>query len=317
MVFEGEMGNSPTQRDGNQTANPASDSQPQRQIVSGAPINKQPYGQGGQHSRCRKLKKAPIWVEACCAVALVGITGFYTYYARQQAGAAIKAADAAKSAAGAAEATLNEIQKGGTDTHALAVAAGNQAKSMVKQLDLQREIARLEHGAKVRVRGIAVYHDAGKISADIEVENDGKATAVQISIARKIEFRKSPPIVDLTKFEFFEPIQPSRLRPLPDNGQGADIGSVYHLQMPIPRGYSAYKSGAEDIYIWGVFSYSDFTREDVHDPFCEQISAKQVFDSPLGILPGRGAYIPPKGCPTSTARNQQPPANQPHRSNPE
>jgi hypothetical protein len=57
---------------------------------------------------CEKQKSSwPIRIEAACAVLLVFITGFYTYYARQQAGAAIKAANAAKSAADTATAALH------------------------------------------------------------------------------------------------------------------------------------------------------------------------------------------------------------------
>lgn len=37
-----------------------------------------------RRNRHCKLKKAPIWIEAACALALVFITGTYTYYAGQQ-----------------------------------------------------------------------------------------------------------------------------------------------------------------------------------------------------------------------------------------
>lgn len=54
----------------------------------------------GKNRRHRKHKSGlAVRVEAGCAVLLVIITGFYTHYASQQAGAAIKAAEAAKSAA--------------------------------------------------------------------------------------------------------------------------------------------------------------------------------------------------------------------------
>jgi hypothetical protein len=48
----------------------------------------------------------PVRIEAGCAVILIFITGFYTYYASQQAAAAIKAAKAAKDAARISDDTL-------------------------------------------------------------------------------------------------------------------------------------------------------------------------------------------------------------------
>ena len=68
------------------------------------------------HQFCEKYKvkkkwvrfrrHGPQWIEAGCAIALVVITGSYTYYASQQAGAAITAAGAAKKSADVAETTL-------------------------------------------------------------------------------------------------------------------------------------------------------------------------------------------------------------------
>src|SRR5208337_1351902 len=57
----------------------------------------------GSKKQCSEKQKTnwPMRIEAACAVLLVFITGFYTYYARQQAGSAINAADAAKRSADA------------------------------------------------------------------------------------------------------------------------------------------------------------------------------------------------------------------------
>lgn len=74
------------------------------------------------------------YIEAGCAILLVLITGTYTYYAagqlhkmKRSTDATEKAANAAAKAAGIADVTLKEIQKGGMDTHELAVQAKNQA----------------------------------------------------------------------------------------------------------------------------------------------------------------------------------------------
>jgi hypothetical protein len=84
------MGNPPRQCDADQTANPADNPPPPRQVNSGAAVNEQPHRQSGKHSRCRKLRKAPIWIEASCAVVLVGITGYYTHYAALQHSAMVE-----------------------------------------------------------------------------------------------------------------------------------------------------------------------------------------------------------------------------------
>lgn len=78
-----------------------------------------PIGRHEDYERCdgggngdKKTPKAnhpthrTAYVEAACAVLIVVITGFYTYYANQQAGAAINAANAATSSAQTATKTL-------------------------------------------------------------------------------------------------------------------------------------------------------------------------------------------------------------------
>jgi hypothetical protein len=69
-------------------------------------------GEQGRHQIAKDKDGPPHWtryMEAACAVILVLITGTYTYFARQQAGAAITAAGAAKSAADIADATLKHV----------------------------------------------------------------------------------------------------------------------------------------------------------------------------------------------------------------
>jgi hypothetical protein len=61
--------------------------------------------------RCRKLAKAPIWIEAFAAIVLIGITAFYTHYAKIQAEQAIIAATAAKSAADTARDALVVVNR--------------------------------------------------------------------------------------------------------------------------------------------------------------------------------------------------------------
>lgn len=73
-------------------------------------------------------------------IEIAGITllAVYTIYTIKMYHANKEAADAAKNAAATADATLREIQKGGTDTHDLAVAAGKQASQAVNQANAAR-----------------------------------------------------------------------------------------------------------------------------------------------------------------------------------
>jgi hypothetical protein len=105
-------------------------------------------GEGRGRRVQRTVEKPSHWWETApsiCAILLVIITGYYTYYAKQQAGAAITAADAAKSAADTASSTLKEMQtgQGATDTHTLAVAAGEQAEFSGKQVSGIKESNRI------------------------------------------------------------------------------------------------------------------------------------------------------------------------------
>jgi hypothetical protein len=111
----------------NHTASPTGSPPPPSQPSGSTTEYKEANASNSAHKRSRKLPKTPKWIEAACAVLLVFITGFYTFYAARQANASKKAAQAALSAAVTANQTLKEIQKGSADTHELAIQAKNQA----------------------------------------------------------------------------------------------------------------------------------------------------------------------------------------------
>jgi hypothetical protein len=83
--------------------------------------------QAGQRNATKEKENWPQRIEAVCAVLLVVITGFYTYYAAGQLHKMKRSTDAAEKAATVADQTLKEIQKGRNDTHDLAEAAKRQA----------------------------------------------------------------------------------------------------------------------------------------------------------------------------------------------
>lgn len=84
-------------------------------------VNPEGQPKGSKTNSYRKLRKAPVWIEAACAVALVFITGFYTHYAHRQATTA--------------QDTLNEIKSAKTDTQKLIDAAGKQADAAKKSAE--------------------------------------------------------------------------------------------------------------------------------------------------------------------------------------
>ena len=106
-------------------AKPADEPQPQSQVSDGTAIYEQTHADDRKKRRYCKFAKAPIWIEAGCAVALVVITFFYTHYARRQANAAHetlvaiqkqypelqKSADAAKTSADVASEALHSVQR--------------------------------------------------------------------------------------------------------------------------------------------------------------------------------------------------------------
>ncbi len=121
------MDDLPAHTNANNANNEQQDSHPHHIVLTDASVNEEEDRERRKAQRNRKFRKAPPWIEAACAILLVLITGFYTFYAARQANAAKKAAMAAFDAAVTAKNTLIEIQKGGTDTHELAVQAKNQA----------------------------------------------------------------------------------------------------------------------------------------------------------------------------------------------
>jgi hypothetical protein len=127
LLSESNMSESNRANIASNATQPTSDATPPAQINRSTAVDEQTDPKRRKPERHRWLHKAPIWIEATCALALVGITAFYTHYASIQADQATIAAKAAKSAADTADATLKEIQKGSTDTHELAVQAKNQA----------------------------------------------------------------------------------------------------------------------------------------------------------------------------------------------
>jgi hypothetical protein len=98
-------------------------------LIDGA-VHKELKEAARERDRDTRRQNLQLWfngVLAVTTVLLFGVGGYQSYVSKRSADASTVAAQAAQRAAGIAERTLAEIHTGGYDTHALAVAAGNQA----------------------------------------------------------------------------------------------------------------------------------------------------------------------------------------------
>jgi hypothetical protein len=155
--MEGDMDTNNTSREQKQTEGNVQ--QPQPSVERQSPT---PYHSASQY-HCRKEKKDwPQRVEACCAIALVIITFFYTYYARQQSIAANN--------------TLIEIH--------------NQSPEIKQSADAAKDAAETAHSALVLdVRPWVGLIGSDHITADLkensplqvhlQIENFGKSPALK------------------------------------------------------------------------------------------------------------------------------------------
>jgi hypothetical protein len=107
------MNDLPASQNGENASNPTADSESPGERLVGTANDKKSNTPTRKSNRYCNLRKAPTWIEAACAVALVVITGFYTHYAHQtlteigkQSPEIKKSAEAAKSAADTAHDSL-------------------------------------------------------------------------------------------------------------------------------------------------------------------------------------------------------------------
>jgi hypothetical protein len=152
------------------TAQPTGGTPPPPQVNGGPAEHKQTNGSTGTHKRRRNLHRAPVWIEAACAILLVLITGFYTFYAARQANASKKSAKAALDAAIAAKQAANAASAnaeiaywallGSEETSAYTLGQMAEqtaiqkkaADSAAKSVSASREALRLDQRAWVGIR---------------------------------------------------------------------------------------------------------------------------------------------------------------------
>lgn len=232
----------------------------------------------------KEFRSAEKWIIGTnVALGIIGVLALCIYHGqlnvmRGQLGEIIKqylelqkSANAADTSSRTASGALQEIKKGGTDTHNLALAAGNQAAALIQQLELQRRIARIDGGgARVEINSISLFHETGKVFDGVVVQNNGREQAEGVKVCSKIEFRKSaPPRIKCDNFQFVNP------SPLP-KGEIGRVPKAVEGEIP-----SDFGQNQQIIYIYGEIRYTDFTGEMVNDQFCKIANTQFVLNGPL------------------------------------
>jgi len=199
-----------------------------------------------------------VYVEAACAILLVLITGTYTYYASQQAGAAITAANAAKSAASAAVSTICEMQRSNLIQERVSESNRISGERSAKEsLDSTINNANLDQRAWVSVGSPVVTAKATEpFAAKFFVINVGKTPAVNVKAnLGTAELPKDRPlkITDITYID-----KPSDLGSM-FPGAVTDIGRKGWDT--VPPGQQAevdlLKRGDHIVYIFAFITYKD------------------------------------------------------------
>lgn len=173
----------------------------------------------------------PAWIQAISTVAIVCITAFYTYYARQSATASIEAAKAAKDSADAAKSAADTAQSAFT------------ASQNSFRLDQRAWIGPIDNP-------IIDWEAGKKFSVAIPVKNNGKTPGTNVTTVmalRALSQQKLPIFTDLDK-----PIGHFVIQP----------GAVTYIKI-LSNGiinqadFDAIKSGDLTLWIYGRITYDD------------------------------------------------------------
>lgn len=202
-------------------------------------------------------------------IALLAVYTGYTikmYYANKEA------AEAAKSAAATADATLKEIQKGGTDTHDLAVAAGKQAaaaksaaENAKQSLQTTIETFHLDQRAWVAVSRFLLSNEPEadkEIKVDFWLVNTGKTPAKDEVLQSALFVAPHRP--PMTKF-VIPKISMSRFILTP--GTTNQFGSTDSWKVPEPN-LGQYLKKSQFLYFHAILRYTDVFQKDHWTTVC-------------------------------------------------
>lgn len=190
----------------------------------------------------------PTWIQAACAVALVGITFFYTYYAKQQVEEMRKAtlsakqgADAAASAAYTAAAALQ--------------ASDNQFKTTVRPYVVKEAMTLLS----VPVAG-------SKVKTKLVMKNCGRTPALNIKLWGKVALSSTEPKQREDEWR-------RKASKMPDHmGEaGSDMPRATYVESDAPiseQQVEKINKSSLRVYVYGSIVYEDIFKNVHATDFC-------------------------------------------------
>lgn len=243
-----------------------------------SPEGKSPAGDGGHRQSETENKKDQSWphrIQAVCAVVLIFITGFYTYYARKQAAAAIAAAEASTRASNTAVKALQDSeesfaktleqmrdQSGSMRTSADAsVTQADAARNAVETAknSLQSSVGQFRLDQRPWVEPVQFRLSGEPITfqdftVDVWIQNTGKTPALDITSTSKMQFSYTEPA-----FPVFVGIIPFMNRGILSPGP-ANFYLTLSGFKPAPLDITAYENGKTNMYVQAIIFYRD-----IHD----------------------------------------------------
>jgi hypothetical protein len=282
------------------TAQPTGGPPPPLQVGGSTTEHKETNAGSSKHKCRRKLREAPKWIEAACALALVGITGYYAYYAHQQAAAAIQAAQAAADNAQIAywalmsseetsAFTLGQMEdqtliQGQSATETKRLVASSERNMRAIQESSQLEQRAWLYIAALKLQSLTV---GNPFIVHAWVRNTGKtfafpmqesAVSLRISFEEVSHLEPQPPAWREPVEGFIPPELPFEVTissVLKDKGIRIDAS---HL--------TAYQNRHLWIYVFGVFRYEDVFSKVRETSFCYCSNGTEEFSlCPKGTFP--------------------------------
>jgi hypothetical protein len=166
------MNDLPAESNGSDTPQNTEHPIEKRPIILDSADDKERTPQARKYYRARKLRNAPIYIEAACAIALVIITGFYTHYAHNQVETAQR--------------TLNEISNQTPQLENSANAAASTARTAANTLEDQKNRFQIEQRPYVvldadrRMEFITQPIAEKKIEVNVWIKNVGRTPAFNV-----------------------------------------------------------------------------------------------------------------------------------------
>jgi hypothetical protein len=250
-------------------------------------------GEGGNDKpQCRYIEKPKKNksnvrknIEVGCAVALVLITSFYTYYARKQAHSSETAANAARDAVKVASNTLGETQRSNIRQEKLADdnRASSEAESE-KAIRATQDAMRLDQRAWVAAASISGVPELDKpFIIRVTAKNTGKTFAKQFKMAVVVSRVVTPNKIPNFGAEL-ENADHQSVSLLPPNGEYTSTNPITgDPSAPFPKNptqddLDRMKAGGIQFFVFGRMEYSDIFHKAHWSTFCFDLTQQAAWE---------------------------------------